>query len=276
MMQQSANHARPPRPRGEFNRAGIVSPSSLRGLHGQLVESIGMSIAAGEFAAEEQISPESLAETFEVSRSVVREVLKVLEAKGMIGARPRTGTRVRPQTWWNLLDPDVIRWRSTGPDSTRQFDELLGLRGAVEPLAARNATAAATPADIHALAESLDAMADAVTAQDWSAFTDADVVFHRALLRASGSLVVAQLADPIEAALRALHKLQFFQTALTPDFVLSHRAILDGILRHDGAQAEFACRKVVDTVGAEVMASLMGETTASGSGGQQFDSGGTR
>jgi DNA-binding FadR family transcriptional regulator len=118
-------------------------------------------------------------------------------------------------------------------------------------------------------------MLDAVTAQDWSAFTEGDVTFHRALLRASGSLVVTQLADPIEAGLRALHKLQLFQTALSPDFVLTHRAILDAILRHDGAQAELASRKVVDTVGAEVMASLMGGAAASESGGQQFDSGGT-
>jgi DNA-binding FadR family transcriptional regulator len=279
MILSNADHARPPRPRGEMNGAGIVSPS-LRGLHGQLVESIGMSIAAGEFAAGEQISPESLAETFEVSRSVVREVLKVLEAKGLIGARPRTGTRVRPQTWWNLLDPDVIRWRSTGPDSTRQFEELLGIRGAIEPLAARNATAAATPVDIQALADSLVAMSDAVSTQDWPAFTEADVVFHRALLRASGSLVVAQLADPIEAALRVRHKLQLVPNVLSPDVIVSHEAILDAILRQDGAQAELASRQIVDVAGAEVMAALMvgpiAPESEPESDGQQVGSGGTR
>ena len=276
MNQQSTNHARPPRPRGELNRAGIVSPSSLRGLHGQLVEAIGMSIAAGEFASGEQISPELLAENFAVSRSVVREVLKVLEAKGMIGARPRTGTRVRPQTWWKLLDPDVIRWRSTGPDSARQLEELLGIRGAIEPLAARNATAAATPADIQALSESLEAMSDAVTTQDWVSFTEADVAFHRALLRASGSLVVDQMADPIEAALRVRHKLRLVPTVLSPEVISSHSAILDAILRHDGARAELASRQIVDVAGAEVMASLMGGAAAQGAVGQQFDSGGTR
>jgi DNA-binding FadR family transcriptional regulator len=254
--QQSADHAWPPRPQGELNRAGIVSPSSLRGLHGQLVESIGLSIAAGEFAAGEQISPESLAENFGVSRSVVREVLKVLEAKGMIGARPRTGTRVRPPTWWNLLDPDVIRWRSTGPDSARQFEELLGIREGIEPLAARNATTAATPADIQALAESLDAMANAITAKDRLAFTEADVVFHRALLRASGSLVVAQLADPIEAVLRAHHKLRLVSVELSSDVIVTHGAILDAILHHDGERAEFASRQIVDVAGAEIMEAL--------------------
>jgi DNA-binding FadR family transcriptional regulator len=230
-----------------------------------------MSIAAGEFAAGEQISPETLAETFAVSRSVVREVLKVLEAKGMIGARPRTGTRVRPQTWWNLLDPDVIRWRSTGPDSARQLEELLGIRGAIEPLAARNATSAATPSDIQTLTESLDAMSDAVASQNWLAFTEADVAFHRALLRASGSLVVDQLADPIEAALRVRHKLRLVPTVLSPQVISSHGAILDAIHRHDGAQAELASRQIVDVAGAEVMASLIG-----GAGGHQVESRGAR
>jgi DNA-binding FadR family transcriptional regulator len=261
--QQSTSQARPARARGERTRAGVASPLSLRGLHGQLVESIGKSIAACEFAAGQQISPELLAENFGVSRSVVREVLKVLEAKGMIGARPRTGTRVRPQTWWNMLDPDVIRWRSTGPDSARQFEELLGIRGAVEPLAARNATAAATPTDIRDLTESLDAMSDAVTTQDRLAFTEADVEFHRALLRASGSLIVAQLADPIEASLRAHHKMRVVPVVLSREVILTHGAILDAILRHDGARAELASRQIVDVAGAEIMESLMRENARS-------------
>jgi DNA-binding FadR family transcriptional regulator len=86
---------------------------------------------------------------------------------------------------------------------------------------------------------------------------------------------VAQLADPIEAALRVRHKLQLVPTVLSPDVVVSHEAILDAILRHDGAQAELASRQIVDVAGAEVMASLMSGTVVRESGGQQVESGGT-
>jgi DNA-binding FadR family transcriptional regulator len=240
---------------GATNQVGIVTPISIRGLHGQLVESIGMSIAAGELAVREQIVPEALAEEFGVSRTVVREVLKVLEAKGMVGARPRTGTRVTAPATWNLLDPDVIRWRSTGPDSTRQLQELLGIRSAIEPLAARTAAAAATPANVRSMAGALDAMCDAVHEEDWDAFTEADVAFHRALLSSSGSMVIDQLADPIEAALRVRHRLHLVPASLTGT-AESHQAILDAIVRRDGPQAELMSRRIVDVAGSEIMAAL--------------------
>lgn len=240
------------------NRVGIVTPLLLRRLHGQLVESIGMSIAGGEVESGQQISPESLVEKFGVSRTVVREALKVLETKGMVGARPRTGTRARPQNEWKLLDPDVIRWRSTGPDSARQLEELLGIRGAIEPLAARNASDVASPGTVQPMVDALAAMSDTVSKQDWAAFTEADVSFHHALLSASGSLVIDQLADPIEAALRVRHKLRLVPTAFPETVVQSHQAILDAILCHDAPQAELMSRRIVDVAGAEIMAELMG------------------
>lgn len=232
-------------------------PPAIRGLHRQLAEQLGLAIATGEYSPGQQIVPEDLAEHFAVSRTVVREVLKVLEAKGMIAARPRTGTRIRPHGEWSLLDPDVIRWRSTGPDSARQIEELLGVRSAIEPLAARNASAVATATDRQALLDALEAMSAAVEEQDWDAFTDADVAFHRALLAASGSLIINQFAEPIEAALRVRHRLHLVPSVLGEEVVESHQAILDAILGGDGPQAELASRRIVDVAGAETVESLL-------------------
>ena len=248
------------RPPAATNHAGTPAPIALRGLHGQLVESIGMSIAGGAVQAGEQIVPELLAEGFHVSRTVVREALKVLETKGMVGARPRTGTRARPQHEWTLLDPDVIRWRSTGPESARQLRELLGIRGAIEPLAARNASEVATPDVLQPMVVALGSMSRAVEDQDWGAFTDADIAFHRALLRASGSLVIEQFADPIEAALRVRHTLALVPATLSVTTVRSHQAILDEILLHNGPQAELMSRRIVDVAGAETVAALVGRS----------------
>jgi DNA-binding FadR family transcriptional regulator len=253
-----------PRPAGPTNEVGIVSSLFARGLHGFVLESIGASIASGELAAGQQIVPEAFADKFGVSRTAVREVLRVLEAKGMVGARPRTGTRVRPETWWNLLDPDVIRWRSTGPDSSRQLEELLGIRGAIEPLAARNAASAATPEDVQDLVDALEQMSDAVENHSWDHFTEADVSFHRALLRASGSLVIAQLADPIEAALRVRHKLRLVPAELSAKVIPAHEAILEAVVAHDDARAELASRQIVDVAGSEILASLIQRNSDSG------------
>lgn len=241
------------------NLAGseMAQPTEVRGLHRRLIETLGVSIATGALPYGTQIVPEDLANEHNVSRTVVREVLKVLDAKGMVVARPRHGTLVRAREQWNLLDADVIRWRSMGDDAPRQIEELLGVRSAIEPLAARQASTAATPEHIGELRSAIVAMRAASRAQDWEAFTEADVRFHRALLAASGNLVVAQFAEPIEAALRVRYRLNLVPERLPAEVSDSHEAIIEAIVRGDGAGAELASRRIVDVAGAETMESLI-------------------
>jgi DNA-binding FadR family transcriptional regulator len=236
----------------------LAGVSSFRGLHGQIVEAVGTAIASGVHSPGDQIVPESLGEEFAVSRTVIREVLKVLEAKGMVQARPRTGTRVRPSNEWNLLDPDVIRWRSIGADSARQLEELLALRSAVEPLAARQACQERTPESLAKLRAALEEMSDATEAKDWAWFTNADVDFHRALLAASGNMIVEQLADPVEAALRVRFQLNLVPREFTRGAIESHRAIVDAIEERDEGTAEFTSRRIVDVAGMEIWESFTG------------------
>lgn len=245
--------------RSEPHRVNLSSSHSFRGLHGQLVESLGQSIGGGRLSVGEQIVPEALAEESETSRAVVREALRVLETKGMVIARPRTGTRVRDISEWDLLDPDVIRWRSTGAEAARQLEELLAIRGAIEPLAARHASRATTPENLAALRAALTAMERAVGEQDYAGFTEADVAFHRALLAAGGNRIIGQFADPIEAALRVRHSLRLVPPTLSADVVATHQAILDAVLSHDEAEAELASRRIVDVAGAEVITALLGD-----------------
>ena len=75
-----------------------------------LVESLGQAIVTGEYAQVGFPTEAELSKQFGASRTVTREAVKMLTAKGLLSARPRHGTVVEPETEWNLLDPDVLRW----------------------------------------------------------------------------------------------------------------------------------------------------------------------
>ena len=223
--------------------------SSLRGLHGQIVEAIGAAIADGTHSTGDQLVPESLGEDFGVSRTVIREALKVLEARGMVRARPRSGTRVQPSSEWDLLDPDVIRWRSIGAESAKQLAELIALRNAVEPLAARQACHERTPESLTKLRAAIEGMRDASTAGDWNQLTDANVDFHRAVLAASGNMILEQLADPVEAALRARFQTERAREAgrdaiFVRQVISWHEAVVDAIEDRDESTAELISRRI--------------------------------
>lgn len=171
-----------------------------RGLHGQLVQQLGQMIAAGELGVDRPLVPEEIGHRFDVSRTVVRESLRVLEAKGLVSARPNVGTRIRPVHEWNLLDPDVIEWRALGPSRAEQRRELSELRQAVEPLAAQLATGRLTTEQVMRMTELVAVMREAVTL-DRSAYVRADVEFHLLMLHASGNRMIEHLAGVVYGAL---------------------------------------------------------------------------
>ena len=191
-----------------------------RGLHGQLVQQLGQMIVGGELGADRPLVPEEIGQRFDVSRTVVRESLRVLEAKGLVCARPNVGTRIRPVHEWNLLDPDVIEWRAVGPCRADQARELIELRRAFEPLAAHLVAdrAAELPDSVRLrlveLAEVLARTADPagpaadpaqahspVPAVDPGAYRRADAELHALLLRATGNSMLEHLAAVVYGAL---------------------------------------------------------------------------
>src|SRR5712691_12619543 len=120
-----------------------------RGLHGELVHRIGLEILRGELRPGDPLPTEDeLSGELGLSRTVLREAVKVLAAKGLVEARPKTGTRVRPRAAWNLLDPDVLAWRSEASPDGDFFRNIVELRRIVEPEAARLAAERATAAEV--------------------------------------------------------------------------------------------------------------------------------
>jgi DNA-binding FadR family transcriptional regulator len=234
----AAQPLRPPTPLA----APLVFPRAAaqrgRGLHGQLVQQLGQMIVAGELGADRPLVPEEIGHRFEVSRTVVRESLRVLEAKGLVSARPNVGTRIRPVQEWNLLDPDVIEWRAQGPLRSSQARELAELRQAFEPLAAHLVAerGGALPEVVRArLGELADMLAESAAAVDAAAYARIDAEFHALLLQATDNRMLEHLSAVVYGALE-ITGVRAGCEAL-PANARSHEELVEHILAGDGAAA---------------------------------------
>jgi len=219
-----------------------------RGLHGATVERLGRRIVAGEPAPGEALPREpELAEEYDVSRTVVREALRVLAAKGLVDARPMRGTRIRPRTEWRLLDPDLLRWALDSDGHPSLLGHLDEIRAMVEPTAARLAAERSTAAQHAELGLALEALIAASVELD--AFIEADLVLHGLILRMSANPLLEELITPIEAALRVGRRVQASgagEIARSPsDAIGPHRAVIEAIVAGEAAAAEAAMRLVV-------------------------------
>lgn len=123
------------------------------GLHAHVLGNLGPSITSGEYPPGSVLRTDELAQRFEVSRTVIREAVRVLESMRLVESRRRVGVTVRPTEEWNVYDPQVIRWRLAGADRPRQLRSLTVLRYSVEPVAAGLAARHATPEQCAALTE---------------------------------------------------------------------------------------------------------------------------
>ncbi|MEV0224048.1 FadR/GntR family transcriptional regulator [Streptomyces sp. NPDC050704] len=187
----------------ELGRVGRRSAGSRgRGLHGQLVQQLGQMIVSGDLGADRPLVPEEIGQRFEVSRTVVRESLRVLEAKGLVSARPNVGTRVRPVSDWNLLDPDIIEWRAFGPQRDDQRRELSELRWTIEPLAARLAAGHGREEVQQRLVDMVEIMGHSMRQGDALTFSRADAEFHSLLIQVAGNRMLEHLSGIVSAALQ--------------------------------------------------------------------------
>ena len=198
----------------------------VRGLHGQAVEVIGERIIRGAHPPGSSLYPDQIEQELGVSKTVVREALRVLASKGLIDSRQKRGTFVRPRSDWNLLDSDLLRWQGLGiPDETF-LDNLGEVRGIVEPAGARLAAERRDEADLAALEQALDRMRTA--GSDAGAVIEADLAFHRALLAAAHNELLTRMEVVIEAGLRVRDHIVHGGDHWA-DAVPAHQAVLDAV-----------------------------------------------
>lgn len=220
----------------------------LRNFHHQVVEALGSSIVNGQFAEGAQLPTEpQLAEAYGASRLIIREAMKSLAAKGLVSIRPRTGTRVQPREQWHLFDPAVLGWSNAAP-SRKLIEDLMELRQAIEPLAARLAAQRASKDEVAAIREAFAAMADAKAR---GPYIEADLRFHGAVVRACGNAFIMQM----ENALSAVWKTSFQASSdKAPDqqALKLHGKLLAAIEGGHGAAAEKAVHALIDRAVARI------------------------
>ena len=230
----------------DMSRVGRRAGGSRgRGLHGQLVQQLGQMIVSGDLGADRPLVPEEIGQRFEVSRTVVRESLRVLEAKGLVSARPNVGTRVRPVSDWNLLDPDIIEWRAFGPQRDDQRRELLELRWTIEPLAARLAAGHGREDVQQRLADMAEIMAHAAAQGDTLTFTRADIEFHTLLLQVAGNRMLEHLSGIVSSALHVSGSSVTGCERPGDIAVGLHHRIVEALAEGDGGTAEAAMRQLL-------------------------------
>ncbi len=206
-----------------------------------LVEQLGQAIVVGDYAAGFPTEGE-LSRRFEASRTVAREAVKMLTAKGLLSARPRHGTIVQPEGEWNLLDPDVLRWLLERKFSLRLLVDFTEMRLGIEPAAAALAARNADAAGLEAIRRGLVRMKAAARGEEEP--LAADIAFHVAILEATRNPFYRELRELVNTALRISIRFTNHIAGHTAS-IPAHEAVADAIAARDADRASAAMRTLV-------------------------------
>ena len=232
-----------------------------RSLHRQAVEALGQRIVSGDISVGSALPTEpELGEELEVSRTVVREAVKVLASKGLVTTRPRTGTRVRPRADWDVLAHDVLGWIvQAGPDRPF-FEDLFEVRTIIEPRAAALAAERRTEREATRLAGLLERMEEA--GDDPRRHIEADLPLHSAILEASHNELLVRLSSTLGVALRAGRDVTTRVTAGMAVSIPLHAQVVQAIIDGDPGRAREAMDALIDYARQDMDIALAGNVPA--------------
>lgn len=202
---------------------------------------VGRRIVSGQYMPGDTLPTEpKIQEEFRVSRTAVREAIRLLSAKGLTLSRPKTGTKVRPMADWNMLDSDVLRWHLDQKPSDAFIHSLFEMREIIEPAAAACAAERATEEEIAAIGRAQEGIE--TEERGGAAQIQADVDFHMALLEASHNPMLRSVGSLIESALEITFTIGW---RMASDAVLQHRAVYEAVRDHQPDEAFVAMRRLL-------------------------------
>lgn len=220
-------------------------------LHSHVVQELGERIVRGELRPGEVLpSEEVLASRMSVSRTALREAIKVLSAKGLIESRPKIGTRIRDERHWSQLDADVLAWRCASMPTAEFSQTLMQMREIIEPAAATLAAQFGSHEQIEDIERAFRAMEAAANIEQWTA---ADVAFHEGILQATNNPLLGSLFAVIETALATFFALS---ARTARDFRYSlpdHHKVFEAIRKRQPEAARKAMQKMIADSNANVL-----------------------
>jgi len=216
-----------------------------RGLHEHVIEEIGRRIIAGEFACGNALPGEAqLCSALGVSRTALREALRVLASKGLVEPKRKLGTLVRPSEQWNFLDADILSWQLESDEAGRAIDELYELRHLIEPLAAALAAKNAKAQDLKILRKAYEDMQAA--GDDGERIIGPDLKFHQTIIAASGNRLFSSLMHVLGAALSVNFDLVRDAPRGQRHSMPAHQKVLEAIVARDASAARVAMQKLIE------------------------------
>ena len=224
-----------------------AAPHAVGALHAQVLEALGRQVVSGDLAPGTVLRIDRLDERFGVSRSVVREAVRVLDSMGLVEARKRLGVRVLSSSSWNVFDPRVIRWRLNSPDRDQQLFSLGDVRRGIEPVAAELAAVHASPEQCGVLVGAVVQMAVHAKSGDLEAYLRSDQLFHSTLLAASGNEMLAAMGHLVAEVLAARSHRDLFPMTPTADgsaLVRLHGDVAGAVQSGDAAAATMGAMKL--------------------------------
>ncbi|WP_253717917.1 FadR/GntR family transcriptional regulator [Sphingomonas sp. AP4-R1] len=209
------------------------------------MEDLGRSIVTERFTETTGFPFEArLCEQYGASRTVVREAVKMLTAKGLLRPRQRAGTVVQREDSWNLLDPDVLRWLLEREFSIDLLIDFTEMRMAIEPRAAGLAANSATGPQRLAIMSAIDRMFASEIHDDDP--LEADIAFHRAVIEASNNRFMRQFTDLSEATLRFSIRRTNSYAGVSRASAIDHRRVANAIIRGNAAGASTLMAQLIE------------------------------
>ena len=221
---------------------------SQKNLHASAVDKIAEWIVTDRYPAGTALPIETeLCEALGVSRTVVREAVKTLSAKGMVVVAPKLGSRVLDESSWQMFDPQVLRWRLVFRDARNVAEDLVELRLLLEPAAAGLAALRATHSECREMRRALEAMQAA--AGELENYGLADMRFHRLIFLACHNSFLTRLAPLIEMLVSTTVNL-YAETGWNASHIRRaalplHGKLMDAIDNGEPALAEAAAKAII-------------------------------
>ncbi|WP_167132146.1 FadR/GntR family transcriptional regulator [Paramicrobacterium chengjingii] len=211
----------------------------------QVHDLLGMAICDRRLPENAVITVEDLEAATGISRSVVRESARVLGSLGLLHAKKRVGLRILPESEWNVFDPQIIRWRLESPERARQIRELLEVRLAVEPDAARLASEVGSAELAGQIISVAGALWTCAVEGDADAFSRNDALFHRLILEASGNSMFLRLSGVIRESLHERNMSILGESHASMVDVGLHLDLARHVQRRQGEDAAQVTREII-------------------------------